>query len=228
MAAIETLPDDFSDVTAESYEESVVDGNGQLQDSDSIGDAAIEESNGVLNETEISETEMSLDSLSLSSDDEVIPLSVNAFSLGSDFPSSGNLWQLSLSGSTYYVYFPIDAHLLVVDGHLVNIGSSSVTGLASVDGTFNIDTYNSYYLTLQPISTTSGNNNAYRYGSRSSLVYYYPGTSSSTLSSKTQYVTVEVLDQPKPGYQFSAESLVICGLLLFLCLVELVGGIIRR
>lgn len=180
-------------------------------------------------ETELLETEESTLSLEENFNLDAALTSVKSVSLTSTSTSSGafvlteqNAYQLQLDGDTYYVWFPSGARLEVSDdGYIYNATDANISGVLSstLDG---VD-YNSYNdtLTIAPMFTSSGNNNAYRYGSRVYITDYYE-SSSSYLQSDVTYVSEAIcLKEPGAGYGFSNFQLVTFGMMFTLLLVLL-------
>lgn len=146
----------------------------------------------------------------------------------SSFDASQMLvYQLRISGTTYYAYFPVDSNLAVLNGYLVNMGSANVSGVLSRTGSLEVDSYNQYMLTIQPLLTTGSQSNAYRYGSRSYMTTYSPGTNN-TLNSTNSYVSVQVLDIPSAGAGWDQWHLGMFVLLLALVIFNVIGAFLRR
>lgn len=137
------------------------------------------------------------------------------------------VYQVRISGNTYYAYFPVDSQLAVLDGSLVNLGSSNVSGALSQTGRLEIDSYHQMMLTVQPLLTTGSQSNAYRYGSRSYITTYTPGLNS-TLSSTNSYVSVSVLDSPSPGSGWNQWELGVFVLLFALVIFNMIGAFLRK
>lgn len=134
-----------------------------------------------------------------------------------------NAYKLSLDGTEYYAWFPSGAELVVTDeGRLYNSTASNITGVISrtVDGV----SFNSYndLVTVAPLLSSSGNNNAFRYGSRIYITDYY--SSGSQLYNTVSYVTdAEVLKKPGAGYgwnRFEMISVAIYTIILFLLIIR--------
>lgn len=217
----ETLANDFSSIPAEITEDGYVSADG---DSYVIEDGLpVLETESVSN---ISESSIDVDEVIF--DENVFPISDPVPLTASYLPDFGNVYRLSISGQEYLFFLPEDVEtLVVIDGSIVNLGSSSITGLlVPVDEPVNFYSWQERYLTIQPLLTSSANNNAYRYGSRIYVTSYSIGTGTS-LSSTTSYVVPSVLAEPKPGHSFDSFQLFVCGALLVSLLFSLIGGIIR-
>lgn len=220
----ETLASDFSSIPAEITEDGYVSADGE--------NYVTEDGFAVL-ESE-SESDADLTTSVLESDIEVLanenvfPVSDPVLLSASYLPDSGNVYHLSISGQEYSLFVPEDIEtLMVLDGSIVNMGSSSVTGLlVANDGAVNVYSWQERFLTIQPLLTSSANNNAYRYGSRCYITTYSVGSGSS-LTSTTTYVVPSVTSEPKPGHNFDSFQLFVCGALLLSLLFSLIGGIIR-
>lgn len=134
-----------------------------------------------------------------------------------------NAYKLSLDGNEYYAWFPAGAELVVTDeGRLYNSTSSNITGVIS--STLDGIAFNSYNdtITVAPLLTSSGNNNAFRYGSRIYVTDYY--SSGSQLYNSVSYVTdAEVLKKPGAGYgwsRFEFITVAIYTIILFLLIIR--------
>lgn len=220
----ETLANDFSSIPAEVTDDGYVSADGDTY--------VIEDCSAVLD----SETESDADLTTsvLASDFEVLanenvfPVSDPVLLAASYLPDSGNVYHLFISGQEYSFFVPEDVEtLMVLDGSIVNMGSSSITGLlVPNNGSVNVNSWQERFLTIQPLLTSSGNKNAFRYGSRCYMTIYSEDSGSS-LTSTTTYVVPSVTSEPKPGYNFDSFQLFVCGALLLSLLFSLIGGIIR-
>lgn len=132
-------------------------------------------------------------------------------------------YKIILDGVEYFAWFPDGNELVVTDeGRLYNPSASNITGIISTtaDGV----SFNSYNdtVTVAPLLTASGNNNAYRYGSRIYITDYY--VTGSQLYNTVSYVTnAEVVKKPGAGYGFSRYqiiSLAILLVMLFLLMIR--------
>lgn len=130
-------------------------------------------------------------------------------------------YKLNLDGREVYAWFPGGAVLgKSDDGYLYNESGSNVTGVIadSLDG-LSFNSYNDT-ITVSPLLNASGNNNAYRYGSRVYLTHYY--TSGNTLYNTTQYISsAEVVEIPGAGYGFSRYQVLIFFLLAIIAVFSL-------
>lgn len=213
---IDVVPDSLEDVIAESSADSYTDGFGEIvQDTEAeqagSDDAAIEEDVQI----EQIEEEMPVISFLAAGDYDV------------DISSYSNLYTVSISGSEYTLFLPEGATVEVFDNYLVNVGSSAVSGLLLVDQSADLASYHELILTLQPFYGTSGNTNAYRYGSWSYVTAYTPGTGTS-LSGNQTYVQVEVLEHPKVFSDFTQPDLLVCGLLFLSVVLSVVKGVFGK
>lgn len=135
--------------------------------------------------------------------------------------AAAKAYRLNLDGREVYAWFPGGAVLGVSeDGYLYNETGSNITGVIadSLDGL----AFNSYNdtVTVSPLLNSSGNNNAYRYGSRVYITDYY--TSGNTLYNSTQYISsATVLDTPGAGYGFTRYQVLIFFLLGVLAVFSL-------
>lgn len=157
----------------------------------------------------------------LSDDFNITPATVSN-SVG--FPDHSNIYTLEINNSEYRVLFPKDAPLDIVNGYLVNIGSNSVTGVVLDSGdSLSLSSYHSDFYTLYPVTSTSAQNNLYRYSASGYLTHYSSGVSS--LQTTTTYANAEVLEKPKLGYNLSTSEFIIGGLLLILLLVNIIRSL---
>lgn len=153
------------------------------------------------------------------------PLEVMAVAAGADvvsLPADHVVsYKVRFNGNDYTAVFPVSAadSLSVSDGVLCNVGSSAVTGRLFTDG-FDTGSYGDRYVTLNSVLSTSGNNNAYRYGSWSYVTSYYPntGTGSSSLSSTVTYGNIYVVEEPGAFSSMTDFQVVMTGLILVLAL----------
>ncbi len=131
-------------------------------------------------------------------------------------------YKLNLDGREVYAWFPSGARLVVTsDGYLYNETGSSITGIIS--DSVNGVSFNGYNdtVTIAPLLTGSGNNNAFRYGSRVYVTDYY--VSGSSLYNSTTYITdATCTKEPGAGYGFSSYQYCIFGLLFVLVLMLIV------
>lgn len=137
-----------------------------------------------------------------------------------------NLWTLSINGNEYRVLFPVGAELSVVDGKLVNLSSSNITGVI-MDSSLSDSSYFNYTFTVLPFTSSSTQNTVYRYGARSYLTRYYTGTSQTNLVTDVSYSNASVIDRPL-GASFNRYQITIIVLLAAALVVSVIGGLIRR
>ena len=144
--------------------------------------------------------------------------------------TEGNIYQVRIDYVNFYVtynvIFPSDAQLEVVDGYLVNLSSSPVTGLL-YDGAVDLSSFHQYFLTLNSITSTNSNSSAYQYGSYAYVTRYFVNNNYG-LSSERTYCQVQVIDEPKLGYDWDTFSITLIGLIFILFLCEIMGGLLRR
>lgn len=146
---------------------------------------------------------------------------------GNPVMPEGKAYKLKLDNRTVYAWFSSSAELGTTDeGYLYNESSNNITGIIadSLDGV-SLNSYNDT-ITVTPLLTGSGNNNAYRYGSRVYVTDYY--VSGSTLVNSVNYISsAEVLEKPDAGYGFTRFQLAGLGLLLLLVILMLLRGLWR-
>lgn len=131
-------------------------------------------------------------------------------------------YQLNIGGTTYYAWFPAGARLVVCeDGTIYNETGANITGIISnsLNGV-NVNGYNDT-ITVAPLLSGSGNNNAYRYGSRVYTTHYYV-SGSSLLNSTTYQTDVTCEKEPGAGYGFTNFQYVTIGILLILLFLLIV------
>lgn len=112
-------------------------------------------------------------------------------------------YKIELDGVQYYCWFPAGAEVGITDdGYLYNETANNITGIIATDlSGVSLNSYNDS-VTIAPLLNTSGNNNAFRYGSRVYISDYY--SSGNTLNYTTTYVNdAKVIEKPSPGYGFS-------------------------
>lgn len=225
---LETLPDSLEAVSAEYNESGFIDAVGESHSETEEASSEIEFDTEVFNiddsffiEKYYPEGDLSSDSL----------LTVQAVSLGSrvnvSLPDNGNVYQCIINGVSRKVVFPSDVELSVVDGYLVNLNSSPVTGI--VDSGVSVSNFNQYYLTVNPLLSSSSNSNAWRYGSYAYLTEFYEDSSygSTRLSSTNTYAVVSVEKIPRTGWNLSGFELTVLALLcaiVFTRVVSIFGG----
>ena len=131
-------------------------------------------------------------------------------------------YKIKLDGTEYFAWFPSGAELVVTDeGRLYNATGSNLVGVISrsVDGV----SFNSYNdtLTIAPLLTGSGNNNAFRYGSRIFITDYY--VNNSTLYNSVSYVTDAVVTKkPGAGYGFDRFQIISLGIMIIILFLLLI------
>lgn len=145
---------------------------------------------------------------------------------GLDYSQLENVWELTINGATYKVLFPKTEDLVIVDGVLVNIGTSNITGVV-LGNTLDLSTYFQRTYTVLPLSGSGAQTNAYRYGGHSYLTVYSPGTGQ-TLASTQTYGDAMVVHSGKFGATWNSVNVVIIALLALQVLISFIGGIIRR
>lgn len=136
-------------------------------------------------------------------------------------------YKVLIGNSEYYVWFPAGAEVDTTDeGFLYNATGSNLVGVVGSDlDSISIDGYNDT-ITVAPLLNSSGNNNAYRYGSRVYITDYY--VSNNTLQSNvTYYQGVKVLEEPSPGYGFSRFQIALLFVLGVLALITIIRGLWR-
>lgn len=137
-----------------------------------------------------------------------------------------NLWTVSINNVEYNVLFNNTEDLKVIDGYLVNTGSTNITGVVVPTSGINLNNFSEYYVTILPIAVNSSQNTAYRYGSHSYLTRYYTN-GTNNLQTDVMYYDVAVVKRPF-GSQISFDTMLLASVLLLLVLLNFVGSIIRR
>lgn len=189
------------------------------------------ESESVSEETEPSE-QAGVDSLSLVDD---FGITIDSISQAPylrannyvSFDSNSNVYELTILGNNYKVLFPKGAALEVIDNQLCNIGSSNITGTVLVNDHIPVNTYIEKTYTLLPLTSASSNSNRYQYSAVGYLTTYSVNGYGS-ITSNQQYGNNTVVNSPNYGTDLSIDTLIISGLLLALCLIQIIGGIFRR
>jgi len=224
---LETVPNEWGDITLESTPDRISYGDGTNVIIDSPGTVTILHN---LDDTETEESsieEVYLDSLE--QEDKVILSDIRSNSIKSRVALSRedmrNLWTVSIGSEEYNILFPAGACLSSIDGLLVNLGSNNITGVV-IDDSLSDSTYFNKTFTVLPFTSSNAQTSVFRYGARSYLTDYYT-SSTGTLQTSVSYTNAIVLDRPV-GWSLSPADLVICGLLLFSVLVSILGGLIRR
>lgn len=133
-------------------------------------------------------------------------------------------YNITLDGVDYYVFFPSGQKLEMTDeGYPYNPSASNIVGIISnsLDGV-DLRSYNNT-VTFTPAFTASGNNNAYRYGSRIYITRYY--TSGNNLYNDVTYIAnAHVNDEPGAGYGFSSFEIVVFAALIFIVAALVLRG----
>lgn len=229
--SLETVAEEFEDITIESAENYYIIGNGERIDADNPLPVQIvypdEDSSSSEDESESSIEIQYFEEATEAGDNIILNNVKSAKSVTASVsgPSFKNLWKIRVNGSEYSVLFPQNASLSVVDGKLYNIGSSSVSG-SVIDSSFSDSDYIKRTFTILPVAGTSSQSTVHRYGSRQYFTDYSVGYNDS-LSTSVYYVQADVVHRPI-GWSLSPAYLVVCGLLLFSILISILGGIVRR
>lgn len=136
-------------------------------------------------------------------------------------------YELILGGETVTVVFPVDSDLKVIDGMLVNVGSSNVTGtILETDDRVPVQSYIQRTYTLLPLLNASGNTNRYRYGALGYVTTYSVNQQNTVVSSQS-YMNNACDKLPSLGKFTTFESIMIV-LAILLCCIQFIGGIIRK
>lgn len=136
-------------------------------------------------------------------------------------------YQLVLGGETVSVVFPVDSDLKVIDGMLVNVGSTNVTGtILETDDRVPVQSYIQRTYTLLPLLNASGNTNRYRYGALGYVTTYSVNQQNTVVSSQS-YMNNSCDKLPSLGKFTTFESIMIV-LAILLCCIQFIGGIIRK
>lgn len=224
---LETVPEEWSDIIIESQDSSISYGDGSSVIIQSPDTVQILYSNTDTEEEESSESEIYLEDIE-ASDKVVVQELLRADSSSVRAISRDNiknLWKLEIGSTEYDILFPENASLSVIDGKLYNMGTSNITGVI-IDSSLSDSTFFNYTFTVLPFTSSSTQTTVYRYGARSYLTYYRRSTSTS-LETTVTYANADVIQRPI-GWRLTPGNMVIAGLLLFSCLVSIVGGLIRR
>ena len=219
---------DLNDAVAESNEGYIVDGNGDRHDMESsseIGTAAVEETEKIEMES-VSLEEESAPAAELDSVESIQVLAAPRAAFV-DLSDLSTCYKVDIDGTEYFAFFQKTEGLEVVDGHLINTGTSTLQALLSSSASVNPDTWQQKYLSVVPLFGSSGNSAAYSNGSRSYVTTYYVGQYD-RLNTTTTYVQPEVVKKPKLASDWSPFMLVIAFCLISLLFIDLLGGILRR
>ena len=138
-----------------------------------------------------------------------------------------NTWDLTINGNSYKVLFPRTDDLVVVDGVLVNIGSSNIVGTVIGD-TINLGTYFQKTFTVMPLTGSNAQNSAYRYGAHAYLTTYSTPAQGYNLNTVVDYGDARVNSTGKFGSQWTSFNIVVIGLLALSVLISFIGGLLRR
>lgn len=145
---------------------------------------------------------------------------------GLDYSSLDNVWVLSINGATYNVLFPSTEDLKVVDGVLVNVGSSAITGVILGDR-LSLNTYFQRTFTVLPLMGNNSQSSSYRYGAHGYITTYSPSTGQ-TLSQVQDYGDARVNSRGRFGSTWSSVQIIIIALLALQVLISFIGGLLRR
>ena len=224
---LETVPEELSDVYGESDSNSAVDGFGESVDI--LGESGTDPADPETVPESVSETAAETEEfLEIDSANDVVVLSSPQSAKVDLGDSLASCYQLRISGTTYNAFFQTTDNLQVIDGKLINTGSSTIQALLSTSTTIDVDAWQQRYLSVLPLFGSSSNNSAYQYGSRCYITTYSASSSYNRLDSTTTYVQPDVLKEPKWGSDWSIPTVIIIFLLLVLVLFDMLGGIIRR
>lgn len=181
----------------------------------------------ILESTEETESEVFLEDLEVADPVRVLSVSANNEQLRAALSPEDfkNLWTLSINGNEYRVLFPVGSELSVVDGKLVNLSSSNITGVV-MDSSLSDSSYFNYTFTVLPFTSSNTQTTVYRYGARSYLTRYYPNTANS-LATDVSYYNASVVDRPV-GATFNRYQITIIIMLAAALVVSIIGGLIRR
>lgn len=223
---LETVPEELSDVYGESDSDSAVDGLGESVDI--LGESGTDPADSETIPESVPETAAETEEFfEIDSADDVVVLSSPQSANVELGDSLANCYQLRISGTTYYAFFQSSDNLKVIDGKLINTGSSTIQALLSTSTSIDVYAWQQRYLSVLPLFGSSSNNSAYQYGSRCYITTYSVGQYN-RLDSTTTYVQPDVLEEPKWGSDWSITTMIIIFLLLVLVLFDLLGGILRR
>lgn len=213
MAELQTLPENLEQMTIEENDNDVIDEN----------------ISNVFNEQikELESLHENFNDINDSINDTVIAAPVlRAGNSDIGFTDNDYIFTISFNNTDYRVLFPESARefLVVRDGVLVNLSSSNITGVVlSNDDHSSTITYHSNYLTIVPFTSTSGNTNAYRYGSYSYMTTYYPGTGQS-LSSTTSYGLASVSQKNTIFSGFTSFQLIMIAAAAIIIVLDIFRG----
>lgn len=146
------------------------------------------------------------------------------------FNDSDLIFSISFNNTDMRVLFPenMREYLVVRDGVLVNTYGSTIVGLVlDSDDSAETTTFHDRFLSLYPFTSTSGNQNAYRYGGYAYLTTYRVSTSTA-LAYDTTYGNALVTEKPALFRGFSQFELIIMFCAALLVITNFFGGIFRR
>lgn len=136
-------------------------------------------------------------------------------------------WILSYNGNEIKVLFPLENELKIIDDKIVNLSNNNITGCVISDSGIDVSTYFTDTVTIMSLTASGSQNNAYRYGAHGYITRYSPGTGN-TLITNVSYTDFEVVQRPKIGSGWGADSVVIVALLFLSFLVSIIGAFFRR
>ena len=136
-----------------------------------------------------------------------------------------NVWTITFDGGSYRVLFPKTDDLVVVDGALVNIGSSNITGVV-VGNSLDLTTYVQRTVTVLPLMGSNAQNTAYNYHAHAYMTYYTQGNYG--LNTTQTYGNISVSSRGRLGSTWSSVNVVIIGLLALQVLISFIGGLLKR
>lgn len=209
---VETLPDYAETYIYEDITESEV----QFNDDETKSFSESEES------TRIFESETRGEFVVVASD---VRAGANFSNL--DISKLSNVWTVSFDGGSYQVLFPPTEDLVVIDGALVNIGSSSISGVV-VGGSLDLTSYFQRVLTISPLNSSTSQTNALRYRAHSYMTLYTPTVQGTSFNTTVTYGNVGLVTRPKLGSTWSSVNVLIIGLLALQVLISFIGGLLRR
>lgn len=136
-----------------------------------------------------------------------------------------NVWTITFDGGSYKVLFPKTDDLIVIDGCLVNVGSSNITGVV-VGNSIDLTSYMQRTVTILPLMGSNAQNTAYNYHAHAYMTYYSQG--SYGLNTTQTYGNVGVSSKGRLGSTWSSVNVVIIGLLALQVLISFIGGLLKR
>ena len=137
------------------------------------------------------------------------------------------MWHLTINGEDYNVLFPKTEDLVVVDGVLVNIGSTNITGTV-IGNSIDLSTYFRKTYTVMPLTGSTAQNNAYRYGGHAYLTTYSVSQQGYSLATVNDYGDAIVHSRGKFGSTWNSVNVIIIALLALQVLISFIGGLIKR